>query len=100
MASPFIITFCRWNKHPQKPYTTESLAGLPVKLTMRVLPCRVNNRAELLPYMEIRTRMEYNDTIQSVKGIGEKTAGLFSKLNVRTVGELCEYYPSIRDSRD
>ena len=53
--------------------------------TMRVLPCRVNNRAELLPYMEIRTRMEYNDTIQSVKGIGEKTAALFSKLNVRTV---------------
>ena len=61
--------------------------------TMRVLPCRVNNRAELLPYMEIRTRMEYNDTIQSVKGIGEKTAALFSKLNVRTAGELCEYYP-------
>ena len=37
--------------------------------------------------------MEYKDSIRAVKGIGEKTAGLFAKLNVYTAGELCEYYP-------
>ncbi|MBO5198990.1 MAG: ATP-dependent DNA helicase RecG [Lachnospiraceae bacterium] len=37
--------------------------------------------------------MKYNDTIQAVKGIGEKTAKLFAKLGVYTIGDLCEYFP-------
>ena len=37
--------------------------------------------------------MQISDTIDSVKGIGEKTRALFEKLNVFTVGQLLTYYP-------
>lgn len=37
--------------------------------------------------------MEINTELTAIKGIGEKTAGLFSKLHIRTVGQLLEHYP-------
>ena len=37
--------------------------------------------------------MELSDSVDSVKGIGEKTRALFEKLNVYTVGQLLTYYP-------
>lgn len=37
--------------------------------------------------------MNYKDDIQAVKGIGEKTAKLFHKLGIGTVGDLLFYYP-------
>lgn len=37
--------------------------------------------------------MQISDSIDSVKGIGEKTRALFEKLNVYTVGQLLTYYP-------
>ncbi len=37
--------------------------------------------------------MNLNDSVDSVKGIGEKTRSLFEKLNVNTVGQLLTYYP-------
>lgn len=37
--------------------------------------------------------MQLSDSVDSVKGIGEKTRALFEKLNVCTVGQLLTYYP-------
>lgn len=37
--------------------------------------------------------MKITDSVDSVKGIGEKTRALFEKLNVYTVGQLLTYYP-------
>ncbi len=37
--------------------------------------------------------MELDDRITSIKGIGEKTAALFKKLGVETVGQLIRSYP-------
>ncbi len=37
--------------------------------------------------------MQLSDSVDSVKGIGEKTKALFEKLNVSTVGQLLTYYP-------
>ena len=37
--------------------------------------------------------MELNDTIKCIKGIGDKTAEAFAKLNVYTVKDLLQYYP-------
>ena len=37
--------------------------------------------------------MNYEDSIETIKGIGAKTAALFHKLNVYTVGDLLRYYP-------
>lgn len=37
--------------------------------------------------------MDYNTDILEIKGIGEKTAGLFHRLNIRTVGNLFHNYP-------
>lgn len=37
--------------------------------------------------------MMYSEDIQSLKGIGEKTARLFHKLGIDTVWELLNYYP-------
>lgn len=37
--------------------------------------------------------MNYEDNITQIKGIGDKTARLFNKLGIFTVGELIEYYP-------
>ena len=31
--------------------------------------------------------------IQNIKGIGEKSAALFAKLNIHTVGDLLRFYP-------
>ncbi|HBE85130.1 MAG TPA: hypothetical protein DDW53_06225, partial [Lachnoclostridium sp.] len=33
------------------------------------------------------------ESIDSLKGIGEKTGKLFQKVGVITVGDLLEYYP-------
>lgn len=37
--------------------------------------------------------MEQHKSIESIKGIGEKTAGLFHKLGIYTTGDLLQYYP-------
>ncbi|MBQ2579640.1 MAG: ATP-dependent DNA helicase RecG [Lachnospiraceae bacterium] len=37
--------------------------------------------------------MNYNESITSIKGIGEKTAKLFQKLNLTRVGDLLDFYP-------
>ena len=37
--------------------------------------------------------VQLSDSVDSVKGIGEKTRVLFEKLNVHTVGQLLTYYP-------
>lgn len=37
--------------------------------------------------------MDINTNLTAIKGIGEKTAGLFSKLHIGTVGQLLEHYP-------
>lgn len=37
--------------------------------------------------------MKQNDNIIALKGIGEKTAKSFSKLNIHTLNDLLEYYP-------
>lgn len=54
--------------------------------------------------------MEYNDKINVIKGIGDKTQAAFVKLGIETVQELLEHYPraydeflppiSIRDIRE
>lgn len=42
--------------------------------------------------------MEWSTSIQYVKGVGEKRAALFAKLDIRTVGDLLSHYP--RDYED
>ncbi len=42
--------------------------------------------------------MQQTDNITSIKGIGEKTAKLLQKLEVRTVGDLLSYYPRTYDT--
>lgn len=37
--------------------------------------------------------MNFDDPITSLKGIGEKTAALYARLGIFTVGELMRYYP-------
>lgn len=37
--------------------------------------------------------MEANDNIKTIKGIGEKTEKLFSKLGIETVQDILEHYP-------
>lgn len=37
--------------------------------------------------------MKLTTDIQEIKGIGEKSATLFAKLNIRTVGDLLRFYP-------
>lgn len=41
----------------------------------------------------METKMNTDSPITSVKGIGEKTAALFHRVGVDTVGELLSYYP-------
>ena len=42
--------------------------------------------------------MKTEDSIRSLKGIGEKTEKLFNKLGVSTLGQLLHYYPRDYDS--
>ena len=42
--------------------------------------------------------MNQMQSIETLKGIGEKTAKLFEKVNVRTIDELLHYYPKGYDS--
>ncbi|MBP5266118.1 MAG: ATP-dependent DNA helicase RecG [Lachnospiraceae bacterium] len=37
--------------------------------------------------------MNYNDDITKIKGVGEKTAKLFQKLNLTQIGDLVNFYP-------
>ena len=37
--------------------------------------------------------MKLETSLRSLKGVGEKTEALFSKLGIRTVGQLLRYYP-------
>ncbi len=37
--------------------------------------------------------MNYNDSIRTIKGVGEKAEKAFHKLNIREVGDLLEHYP-------
>lgn len=41
--------------------------------------------------------MEYTSPIEQIKGVGDKTAALFHRLNIFTVGELLAYYPRVYD---
>ena len=41
--------------------------------------------------------MNIHSPITSIKGIGEKTATLFHRVGVNTVGELLSYYPRTYD---
>lgn len=42
--------------------------------------------------------MEQHSKIESIKGIGEKTANLFHKLGIYTVADLLQYYPRSYDT--
>jgi len=42
--------------------------------------------------------MNNGENICSLKGVGDKTAKLLSKLNIRTIGDLIEYYPRNYDT--
>lgn len=44
--------------------------------------------------------MEYNDRINVIKGIGEKTEKTFHKLGIRTIQDLIEHYPRGYDKYD
>lgn len=37
--------------------------------------------------------MKYSDDVKTIKGVGEKTAQLFKKLGITTIGGLLEFYP-------
>ena len=37
--------------------------------------------------------MQLNDPITALKGIGEKTASLYHKLNIYSVDDLIKHYP-------
>ena len=37
--------------------------------------------------------MERESSVEELKGVGPKTAQLFRKIDVRSVGDLQEYYP-------
>lgn len=43
------------------------------------------------------SHMDDTSPIEQIKGIGEKTAVLFHRLNIYTVGELLQYYPRVYD---
>lgn len=43
--------------------------------------------------------LEKNSSVQFVKGVGEKRAGLFAKLGIFRVGDLLEYYPRAYEDR-
>ena len=43
--------------------------------------------------MEMKIQMVEQTNIRELKGIGEKTQQLFSKLHIETVGDLIRYYP-------
>ena len=42
--------------------------------------------------------MELQDTITSLKGIGEKKAVPFAKAGIHTIGDLLQYYPRSYDT--
>ncbi|MFR8340027.1 MAG: ATP-dependent DNA helicase RecG, partial [Eisenbergiella massiliensis] len=44
--------------------------------------------------------MDINTELTAIKGIGEKTAGLFSKLHIMTVGQLLTHYPRDYDKME
>ena len=44
--------------------------------------------------------MKQTDPLTSLKGIGEKTASCFSKLGIRTVGDLLRFYPRDYDKME
>ncbi|MBE5847639.1 MAG: ATP-dependent DNA helicase RecG [Lachnospiraceae bacterium] len=46
----------------------------------------------------MENRMQKDSSIESIKGIGEKTAKLFSKLHISNVDELLRHYPVSYDS--
>ncbi|MCR5624278.1 MAG: ATP-dependent DNA helicase RecG [Lachnospiraceae bacterium] len=41
--------------------------------------------------------MDFSDSINSIKGIGEKTANNYKKLNIETVGDLLSHFPRAYD---
>lgn len=41
--------------------------------------------------------MEAQDTIQSLKGVGDAVAKLYGRLGIRTLGQLIDYYPRTYD---
>ena len=45
-------------------------------------------------------KMDINTELTAIKGIGEKTAGLFSKLHIMTVGQLLTHYPRDYDKME
>lgn len=44
--------------------------------------------------------MKISEGLTAVKGVGEKTAGLFARLHITNVGELLEHYPRRYDSME
>lgn len=59
----------------------------------RGLFCRKETRAG-----KVRGQDMDRQPLTAIKGVGEKTAGLFSKLNVTNVEELLHYYPRVYDA--
>ncbi len=59
----------------------------------RGLFCRKETRAG-----KVRGQDMDRQPLTAIKGVGEKTAGLFSKLNVTNVEELLHYYPRAYDA--
>ena len=39
--------------------------------------------------------MQLNDSVQYLKGVGEKRAKLYEKLGIHTVGDLIEFFPEL-----
>jgi len=37
--------------------------------------------------------MPLNESIRTLKGVGEKRAALYEKLGIRTLGDLLDHYP-------
>ena len=43
-------------------------------------------------------KMNHDSPMTEIKGIGEKTATLFHRMGIHTVGELLSYYPRAYDT--
>lgn len=67
-----------------------------------IISYQLNNKkgcaaVSAIAFTAVFSNMEYISKIEQIKGVGEKTAALFHRLNIYTVGELLHYYPRVYD---
>ena len=63
-------------------------------IIMAVLTYIIRHKFNIkLNYNDKEYAMDINDNIDSLKGVGPKTAGLFAKLKVNTIDQLLRFYP-------